>query len=129
MSGLAPHSKDGVFYFPLRVFYEDTDAGGVVYHSNYLNFCERARTEWLRSMGSPRRALKEQFGVMFAVRRATIEWRKPARLDDLLVIETRLQAIGKVRMAMQQTVTRDGTTLAVAEIELVCISDDFAPTA
>ncbi len=129
MTATTPHTKDGVFYFPVRIFYEDTDAGGVVYHSNYLNFCERARTEWLRSMGNPRGALKEQFGVMFAVRRANIEWNKPARLDDHLVIETRLQEIGKVRMAMQQIVTRDGVTLAVVEIELVCINDEFMPTA
>ena len=120
--------EDGVFYYPLRVFYEDTDAGGVVYHSNYLNFCERARTEWLRSLGSPRGALKDQFGVMFAVRRASIEWQKPARLDDALVIETRLQSVGKVRMAMRQTVKRDGDILAVVVIELVAINDDFIPT-
>ena len=126
---MIPYTKDGAFYFPLRVYYEDTDAAGVVYHSNYLNFCERARTEWLRQMGNARGALKEQFGVQFAVRRASIDYRKPARLDDFLVVETRLQAIGKVRMAMRQTVTRDGVTLAVAEIELVCISDEFLPTA
>lgn len=129
MNVSAPYSKDGVFYFPVRVFYEDTDAGGVVYHSNYLNFCERARTEWLRSLGNPRGQLKDQFGVMFAVRRAVIEWNKPARLDDHLIVETRLQAIGKVRMAMQQIVTRDGVTLATVDIELVCINDDFVPTA
>ena len=120
--------RDNTFTFPIRVFYEDTDAGGVVYHSNYLNFCERARTEWLRSLGNARGALKEQFGVQFAVRRARIEWMKPARLDDYLVIETRLQEVGKVRMAMQQTVTRDGVTLAVVDIELVCINDAFQPT-
>ena len=125
---MTPYTNDGVFYFPVRVFYEDTDAGGVVYHANYFNFCERARTEWLRSLGEPRGALKEQFGVMFAVRRAAVEWNKPARLDDMLIIETRLQSVGKVRMAMQQTVTRDGVTLATVSIELVCITDEFTPT-
>lgn len=123
-----PYEKDGAFYLPIRVYYEDTDAGGIVYHSNYLNFCERARTEWLRRIGAGRDFLREDFGLIFVVRRAKIDWRKPARLDELLLIETRLLSLGKVRMHMQQTVTRDGVTLATIEIELVCIDQaKFAP--
>ena len=125
---MLPHLKDGVFYFPIRVYYEDTDAGGIVYHANYLNFCERARTEWLRHLGNGRDWLREEMGLIFVVRRAIVGWRKPARLDDQLVVETRLLSVGKVRMHMRQTVHRDGVELASIEIELVCIDKEkFAP--
>lgn len=123
------YAKDNAFYFPVRVFYEDTDAGGVVYHSNFLNFCERARTEWLRQLTIGRERLQHEFGLMFVVRRASIEWRRPARLDDLLMVETRLSGMGKVRMSLTQTIIRDGTTLATVEIEVVAVSvNDFTPT-
>lgn len=122
------YQKDDAFFFPIRVFYEDTDAGGVVYHSNFLNFCERARTEWLRHLTIGRERLQNEFGLMFVVRRATIDWRKPARLDDLLMVETRLSGMGKVRMSLTQTITRDGTLLATIEIEVVAVSvEGFTP--
>ena len=120
--------KDDAFFFPVRVFYEDTDAGGIVYHSNFLNFCERARTEWLRTLTVGRERLQHEFGLMFVVRRATIEWRRPAKLDDLLMVETRLSGMGKVRMSLTQTITRDATTLATIQIEVVAVSvTDFTP--
>ena len=123
-----PYARDDAFYFPIRVFYEDTDAGGVVYHSNFLNFCERARTEWLRHLTIGRERLQNEFGLMFVVRRATIDWRKPARLDDLLMVETRLSGMGKVRMSLVQTITRDGTLLATVQIEVVAVSvSNFTP--
>ncbi len=122
------YPKDGAFFFPIRVFYEDTDAGGVVYHSNFLNFCERARTEWLRHLTIGRERLQNEFGLMFVVRRATIDWRRPARLDDLLMVETRLSGMGKVRMSLVQTITRDATLLATIQIEVVAVSvADFTP--
>lgn len=122
------YAKGDAFYFPIRVFYEDTDAGGVVYHSNFLNFCERARTEWLRHLTIGRERLQAEFGLMFVVRRATIDWRRPARLDDLLMVETRLSGMGKVRMSLTQTITRDGNVLATIEIEVVAVSvADFTP--
>ncbi len=125
---MTPHSKDDAFFYPIRVFYEDTDAGGVVYHSNYLNFCERARTEWLRTLTVGRERLHHEFGLMFVVRRATVDWRRPARLDDLLVVETRLSGMGKVRMSLRQTITRDATLLATIDIEVVAVSvADFTP--
>ncbi len=124
-----PYARDDAFYYPIRVFYEDTDAGGVVYHSNFLNFCERARTEWLRQLTVGRERLQNEFGLMFVVRRATIEWRRPAKLDDLLMVETRLSGMGKVRMSLTQTITRDETTLATVNIEVVAVSvKDFTPT-
>ena len=122
------YPKDDAFFFPIRVFYEDTDAGGVVYHSNFLNFCERARTEWLRHLTIGRERLQNEFGLMFVVRRATIDWRRPARLDDLLMVETRLSGMGKVRMSLTQTITRDGALLATVTIEVVAVSvADFTP--
>ena len=126
---LNPYAKDDAFYYPIRVFYEDTDAGGIVYHSNFLNFAERARTEWLRHLTVGRERLQNEFGLMFVVRRATIEWRRPARLDDFLTVETRLSGMGKVRMSLTQTITRDSTTLATIGIEVVAVSvNDFTPT-
>lgn len=123
-----PHTTADAFHFPIRVFYEDTDAGGVVYHSNYLNFCERARTEWLRHLTIGRERLQNEFGLMFVVRRASIDWRRPARLDDLLMVETRLQGMGKVRMSLVQTITRDAMLLATIHIEVVAVSvADFTP--
>jgi len=122
------YARDNTFYFPLRIFYEDTDAGGVVYHSNYLNFCERARTEWLRQIGVGRERLAREFDIMFVVRRANIDWRRPALLDDLLVIETRLKSIGKVRMTLQQIIKRDDKALANVEVEVVAVNSQFAPT-
>ena len=122
------YAKDNTFYFPIRIFYEDTDAGGVVYHSNFLNFCERARTEWLRQIGVGRERLQREFDVMFVVRRANIDWRRPALLDDLLVIETRLKSVGKVRMTFQQIIKRDDKALANVEVEVVAVNSNFAPT-
>ena len=122
------YAKDDAFYYPIRVFYEDTDAGGVVYHSNFLNFAERARTEWLRQLTIGRERLQNEFGLMFVVRRASIEWRRPAKLDDLLIVETRLSGMGKVRMSLTQTITRDEVKLASIDIEVVAVSmKDFTP--
>jgi len=122
------YQKDDSFFFPIRVFYEDTDAGGVVYHSNYLNFSERARTEWLRHLDIGRERLQREFDIMFVVRRATIDWRRPARLDDLLLIETKLAGMGKVRMTLQQIVRRGEEVLANIDIEVVAVNSQFAPT-
>jgi acyl-CoA thioester hydrolase len=124
---MSPELRDDAFYFPCRVYYEDTDAGGVVYHSNYYKLCERARTEWLRAMGIPGDVLSKEYGVTFVARRSSIEWKRPARLDDLLMIESRLSGIGKVRMRVRHTVRRDDVVLSVIEIELVAINRDFIP--
>ncbi|MES2984632.1 MAG: tol-pal system-associated acyl-CoA thioesterase [Pseudomonadota bacterium] len=124
------YSRDDRFYFPIRIFYEDTDAGRVVYHSNYLNFCERARTEWLRTLTIGRERLQQEFGLMFVVRRATVDYRRPARLDDLLMVETRLSGMGKVRMSLTQEITRGDTLLATVVVEVVAVSvSDFTPIA
>ncbi|TAN70399.1 MAG: YbgC/FadM family acyl-CoA thioesterase, partial [Magnetospirillum sp.] len=91
--------------FPIRVYYEDTDAGGIVYHSNYLNFAERARTELVREMGiSQRVMLEEGGGTAFAVRSATLDFLRPAKLDDLLRVETEVTAVGGASVELRQII-------------------------
>src|SRR5579872_1943212 len=92
--------------FPVRVYYEDTDAGGIVYYANYLKFAERARTEALRLAGFDQSELKHEQKIAFVVRRCECDFLKPAFLDDLLTIETRLNDISKVSMRMRQTIRR-----------------------
>jgi len=104
---------------PLRVYFEDTDAGGIVYHSCYLNFAERARTEMVRELGVSQQALLES-GTAFAVRRAVVDYLRPARLDDRLVVETELRAVGGASLDLDQTIRRDedGTELVRLEVRL-----------
>lgn len=125
---MTPYLKDDAFYYPCRVYYEDTDAGGVVYHSNYYKLAERARTEWLRAIGIPNQTLVDEHNTMFVARRSSIEWKRPARLDDLLVIESRLLGLGKVRMTIRHTVRREDLVLAIIDIELVAVNKDIIPT-
>ena len=94
--------------FPVRVYYGDTDAGGIVYHSNYLTFAERARTELVRELGISQRAmLEEGGGTAFAVRSARLDFLKPAKLDDLLRVETEVTALGGASIEMRQIIKRD----------------------
>lgn len=107
--------------FPIRVYYEDTDAGGIVYHSNYLNFAERARTELVRELGvSQREMLEDGEGTAFAVRSANIDFRRPARLDDLLSVETEVTSIGGASIELDQRIIRadDGTELVRIGVRL-----------
>ena len=113
--------------FPLRVFYEDTDAGGIVYHANYLKFAERGRSEMLRSLGFPHRKLGAEEGVGFTVRRCTVEYRAPARLEDALTVDTRLSEIGAATLTVHQQVRRDGEVLADLDILIACIGRDGKP--
>ena len=92
--------------FPLRVYYEDTDAGGIVYHASYLRFAERARTEWLRALGVSQDALKHDQGLGFVVTRLHIDYLRPARLDDALVVETQLLELGRATLKLRQEVCR-----------------------
>jgi acyl-CoA thioester hydrolase len=111
-----------------RVYYEDTDAGGVVYYANYLKFAERARTEWLRELGFEQSALMREHGIMIVVRRCECDFLAPARLDDKLVIETNLQELGKVRMTMQQAIKCGEKTLATLSVVIACINISGKPT-
>ncbi len=106
----------------IRVYYEDTDSGGVVYYANYLKFAERARTEALRSIGIEQRELLEKHDVAFVVRKCTIEFFKPAQLDDLLTITTELTDISKVTLCMSQTIFRADEKLVTCEVKLAVIN-------
>jgi acyl-CoA thioester hydrolase len=105
----------------LRVYYQDTDAGGIVYHANYLAFAERARTEALRAMGIPHTEMLARHGVMFVVRRAVLDYQRPARLDDELVVETRISQVGGATATLRQHFWRDSDSLAVLEVSLGCV--------
>ena len=92
------------FEFPIRVYWEDTDAGGIVFYANYLKFFERARTEWLRSLGVQQQALREASGGMFVVAETRVRYLRPARLDDLLVVNASLQETGRASLTIAQQV-------------------------
>lgn len=111
----APH------HLPVRVYYEDTDLGQVVYYANYLRFIERGRSEWLRAAGVDQQALLTDPGVAFVVRRVEADYLRPARFDDLLDVVTTLVSTGGSRIELDQKVERDGTTLFAARVTLVCV--------
>lgn len=108
--------------FPVRVYYEDTDALGIVYHANYLRFVERARTEMMRLLGTEHSRILEETGVAFAVRRTEIDFKRPARLDDLLEVRSRIMDIRGASLDLEQTVRRATTDLVTISIKLVCIN-------
>lgn len=108
--------------FSVRVYYEDTDAGGVVYYANYMKFAERARTEMLRSLGIGQMELMRDHDAAFMVRRCEIEFFKPAMLDDLLTIQTRITDIAGATLEMQQAILRDGETLVELNVRLATIN-------
>jgi len=109
------------FNWPLRVYYEDTDSGGVVYHSNYLNFMERARTEWLRALGFEQPALKTDLGIIFVVHSMALIFKSPAYFNDLLEVRARLLKIGHGSMEFSQSVTREDNLLVEATVKLACV--------
>ncbi|HIJ22780.1 MAG: tol-pal system-associated acyl-CoA thioesterase [Gammaproteobacteria bacterium] len=100
--------------FSLRIYYEDTDSGGVVYYANYLKYMERARTEWLRSLGFEQDRLIEEEGVIFAVRSVNIDYNAPARFNDQLEVVTSLHKVGRASLSLQQEIRRQG------EEQLLC---------
>lgn len=110
-----------------RVYFEDTDAGGVMYHGNYLNFCERARTEWLHDLGFMQRDLMAGHGIGFVVRKAEIDYRKPLRLEDVVTVESRLHEMGRSSMTMHQQLVCNGELAAHITVVLVCINREFKP--
>lgn len=118
-----------MFSFPIRVYWEDTDAGGVVYHASYLRFFERARTEWLRAQGVAQTTLKEQQGVVLVVRAMELDFIKPAQLDDALQASVDLRGLGGASLRIDQRLLRDGQCLAEARVRIACVdARRFAPT-
>ncbi len=119
--------------WPIRVYYEDTDAGGIVYYANYLKFAERARTELLRAAGLDHTGLVKDFGAQIVVRNCTVEYIAPARLDDVLEIRSRITTMSAASFSIRQEVYRPMTTdsgrslLAIVEVRLACIDREFRP--
>ncbi len=109
--------------FRTRVYYEDTDLAGIVYYANYLKFIERARTEWVASLGVDQMALKAAQGIVFAVRRVEADFLRPAKFGDDLVVETRSQMLGGARIGLEQIVLRGGERLFVAVVTLACLTE------
>ena len=116
-----------VHRFPVRVYYEDTDAAGIVYYANYLKFIERARTEMMRLYGVEHEKARQSGGTAFIVRRCEIEYIAPARLDDALVVETRLKELGGATILLSQDVLRDATLLVRASVLVACVGAQGRP--
>ena len=112
---------------PLRVYYEDTDAAGMVYHANYLKFAERGRTEMMRGLGFAHSVIQAETGTIFTVRRLAADYRSPARLDDALSVDTRIIEIGGATVLLDQEIRRDGTVLVALELLLACVGRDGRP--
>ena len=118
------------FSWPVRVYYEDTDTGGVVYYANYLKFFERARTEWLRSFGLNQDKLAQEAGLIFVVRRALLDFVRPARLDDMLEVTVEPLKLARVYVQLAQEARRGAQVLARAEIQVACLNlKGFKPVA
>ena len=112
---MRPHS------YPLRVYFEDTDAGGMAYHAAYLRWAERARTEALRDAGLPHQELMERHGAILVVRRVEVQYVRPAKLDDAVVVETRVLDVRGATLLLDQRARKDGADLAVMRVELACL--------
>lgn len=117
----APHS------FQVRIYYENTDAGGIVYHASYLGLAERARTEMLRDMGYSHAKKFEQEGIAFAVRTLSIDYSAPAKLDDLLEIKSQVVAIGGASLDLTQDIYKEGEQITAIKVRLVCIDRQGRP--
>ena len=116
------------FEFTLRVYWEDTDAGGVVFYANYLKFFERARTEWLRALGHGQERMRVERGAMFVVSHTSMHYRRPARLDDLLRITVRLAQVTRVSITLDQQAWCDDELVTEGNIRIVCVdAGTFVP--
>ena len=118
---MPPHADPPPFSHTLRVYWEDTDAGGVVFYANYLKFFERARTEWLRSFGISQQQLRDKTGAIFIVAETSIRYLRPARLDDLLDVSVEVREAGRATMSVAQLARRDGKLLAEGTIRIACV--------
>jgi acyl-CoA thioester hydrolase len=118
----ASASTATIFSLPVRVYYQDTDAGGVVFHGKYLNFFERARTEWLRQLGFDVRQLAEYEGVLFIVRELRVNYLRPAQVDDMLTATAALDNLGRAQFTLDQRVLRGADLLVQGSVNLACVS-------
>ena len=123
-----PALTDPLFRHTLRVYWEDTDAGGVVFYANYLKFFERARTEWLRSLGIEQQALRDSTGALFVVSETALRYLRPARLDDLLDVTVAVRETGRASMTISQQAWRGTELLAEGDIRIGCVdAGSFRP--
>lgn len=117
-----------VFSFPIRVYWEDTDAGGVVYHASYVRFLERARTEWLRAQGVGQQALRERDDLVLVIRDMSLEFDKPARLDDELQVGVAVLERRPASLRLAQEISRAGQVLVRAQVRVAClVASTFRP--
>ncbi len=124
MRPAAANPSTELFRCPIRVYYEDTDVSGVVYHANYLRFFERARTEWLRALGYSQERLRLDFGIAFTVADLSIQYRQPARLDDALIVTLAMAEKRRVSMTFAQSLldsADNARVLSVASVRVVCV--------
>ena len=119
--------SESVHRFPVRVYYEDTDAAGIVYYANYLKFAERARSEWLREADADGVMAPKASGLVFVVRRCAIDYLQPARLNDLLEVETRVTGFAGATVDLRQIVRRGATDLVVMTVTLACVNSAGRP--
>ncbi len=112
-----------IFAIPVRIYYEDTDAGGVVYYANYLKYLERCRTEWLRNLGVDQSALLRDPGIAFVVRHVDVDYHRPARLDDALTVDLAVARLGHAQICFEQHVRRDDehAPLLSARVQVACV--------
>ncbi|MDR2165535.1 MAG: tol-pal system-associated acyl-CoA thioesterase [Zoogloeaceae bacterium] len=115
-------TEQSQFTLPVRVYYEDTDAAGVVYYANYFRFFERCRSEWVRSLGYDQRQLAREHDIVFVVRGVSADYLKPARLDDLLSVHLSVVDVGRARATLSQRVLRENELLVDGTVRLVCVS-------
>lgn len=119
-----------MFSHPIRVYWEDTDAGGVVYHAQYLAFLERARSEWMRALGKGQEAMRREHDLVFAVRAMQVDFRLPARLDDALAATVALRECRRASLVIAQEIRRDGSLLLDATVRIAALgAGDFRPRA
>ena len=124
MTDAAGNMRGGVHVFPVRVYYEDTDAGGVVYYANYLKFAERARTDLLRFLGVEQSRLAQGEAVIFAVRRCTVDYLKPAHLDDSLEVHSRITGLKGASLETEQIVRRGSDELVRMKVQVACMKQN-----
>lgn len=114
--------------FSYRIYYEDTDAGAVVYYANYLKFFERARTDFLRSLGISQSELATKENLVFVVRKCAVEYLSPAKLDDEILVDVEIEEVKNASILMKQKITKSEKILSTLEVEIVCVdSDNFKP--
>jgi len=119
--------RDGVHFFPIRIYYEDTDAAGLVYYANHLKYAERARTELLRVAGFEQERLRQETGLVFVVRHCTADYRAAARLDEDLVVETRVTRVGAATLDLAQEIRRGDIVVVALDFRIACLGRSGRP--